>query len=54
MNSVLKGTGYVLVHTPDMVLHHGTTQTTERRVNPESEHLKQIPSNLRTFEQVIA
>ena len=37
MNSVIKGTGYVLVHTPDMVLHNGTTQTTERIVNPESE-----------------
>ena len=30
MNSVMKGAGYVLVHTPDMVLHYGTTQTTER------------------------
>ena len=40
MNSVIKGTGYVLVHTPDMVLHNGTTQTTERIVNPESEYLK--------------
>ncbi len=54
MNSVLKATGYVLVHTPDMVLHHGTTQTTERRVNPESDYLKKIPANLRTFEEVVA
>ena len=35
MNSVIKGAGYVLVHTPDMVLHAGTTQTTEMIVNPE-------------------
>lgn len=54
MNSVLKATGYVLVHTPDMVLHHGTTQTTERRVNPESDYLKKIPSSLRTYEEVVA
>ncbi len=53
-NSVLKATGYVLVHTPDMVLHHGTTQTTEKRVNPDSEYLKKIPANLRSFEDVVA
>lgn len=53
-NSVLKATGYVLVHTPDMVLHHGTTQTTEKRVNPNSEYLKKIPANLRSFEDVVA
>ena len=40
MNSVIKGTGYALVHTPDMVLHNGTTQTTEMIVNPDSEYLK--------------
>ena len=27
MNSVIKGASYVLVHTPDMVLYNGTTQT---------------------------
>lgn len=41
MNSVIKGASYVLVHTPDMVLYNGTTQTTERIVNPESEYLKE-------------
>ena len=40
MNSVIKGASYVLVHTPDMVLYNGTTQTTERVVNPDSEYLK--------------
>ncbi len=54
MNSVIKGTGYVLVHTPDMVLHNGTTQTTERIVNPESEYLKELPNHLRSYEDVIA
>ena len=28
MKSVIKGTGYVLVHTPDMVIENGATQTT--------------------------
>ena len=54
MNSVIKGTGYVLVHTPDMVLHNGTTQTTERIVNPESEYLKELPRHLRSYEDVIS
>lgn len=54
MNSVIKGTSYVLVHAPDMLLRNGTTQTTEMIVNPDSEYLKQLPSHLRTFEEVVA
>jgi len=38
---------------PDMVIHNGTTQTTERTVNPNSEYLKEIKNHLRTFDQVI-
>lgn len=49
MNSVIKGASYVLVHTPDMVLYNGTTQTTEKIVNPESDYLKAVPENLRSF-----
>ena len=54
MKSVIKGAGYILVHTPDMVLHNGTTQTTERIVNPDGEYLKELPKHLRSFEQVLA
>ncbi|MEG0779296.1 MAG: glycine/sarcosine/betaine reductase complex component C subunit beta [Oscillospiraceae bacterium] len=54
MKSVIKGAGYILVHTPDMVLHNGTTQTTERIVNPEGEYLKELPKHLRSYEQVLA
>ncbi len=54
MNSVIKGAGYILVHTPDMVLHNGTTQTTEKIVNPDSEYLKALPNHLRTYEQALA
>ena len=43
-----------MVHTPDMVLHNGTTQTTERIVNPDGDYLKQLPSHIRSFEQVLA
>lgn len=53
MNSVIKGASYILAFTPDMVIHNGTTQTTERTVNPNSEYLKQIKDHLRTFEEVV-
>lgn len=52
--SVVKGASYVLVHTPDMILHNGTTQTMEALTNPESEYLKAVPNSLRSFEQVVA
>ncbi|MTI46971.1 glycine/sarcosine/betaine reductase complex component C subunit beta [Sporosalibacterium faouarense] len=52
--SVVKGAGYVLVHTPDMIIHNGTTQTSERIVNPESEYLKKLPEHLRSFEEVVS
>ena len=54
MNSVMKGAGYILVHTPDMIMHNGTTQTTERIVNPDSDYLKQIKSHLRPYDRVCA
>lgn len=47
---VLKGASYTLAITPDMVIHNGTTQTTEMIVNPESEYLKELPNHLRSFE----
>lgn len=53
MKSVIKGTGYVLVHTPDMVIENGATQTTERVVNPEGEYLKELPKHIRTWDQVL-
>ena len=39
---------------PIWCIHNGTTQTTERIVNPESEYLKELPSHLRSFEQVLS
>lgn len=54
MNSIIKGASYVLVHTPDMVLYNGTTQTTERIVNPDSEYLKEVPQNLRSYEDAVS
>lgn len=54
MNSIIKATSYILVHTPDLVVHNGSTQTTERIVNPESEYLKKLPSHIRSYEDVVA
>lgn len=53
MNSVIKGTSYILAHAPDMVIHNGTTQTTERIVNPDSEYLRRLPSHLRSYEDAL-
>lgn len=51
---VLKGAGYVLVNTPDLVIHNGSTQTSERMTNPESDYLKELPEHIRTFDEVVA
>ncbi|MDR1704995.1 MAG: ketoacyl-ACP synthase III family protein, partial [Clostridiales bacterium] len=51
---VLKGAAYILVHTPDMTLQNGTTQTTERVVNPDSEYLKQIEGHMRLFDKAVS
>lgn len=53
MKSVIKGAGFVLAHTPDMVIWNGTTQTTERVVNPGSDYLKELPNHLRTYDQTL-
>ncbi len=54
MKSVIKGAGYVLVHTPDMVIHNGTTQTTERIVNPDSEYLKELGKHIRSYDDALS
>lgn len=51
---IVKGASYSLFHTPDLLVHNGTTQTLERAKNPDSDYLRQIPNHLRTFEQVVA
>ena len=50
---VIKGAGYALIQATGMLLHHGTTQTTEQLVNPESKHLQQLPEHLRSFEAAV-
>ena len=50
---VIKGAGYVLIQTPDMILHNGTTQTTEMITNPGSEYLKELPKHIRSYEDAV-
>ena len=45
---VLKGAGYVLIHTPDMIVQNGSTCTVERATNPDSEFLKEVSNHIRT------
>lgn len=51
--AVLRGASYTLAYTPDMVIHDGATQVTERIVNPDGEYLKELPKHLRSFEDVV-
>ncbi|WP_053956680.1 glycine/sarcosine/betaine reductase complex component C subunit beta [Inediibacterium massiliense] len=51
--AVIKGAGYALIHTPDMIVHNGTTQTTERITNPNSEYLKELKNHIRDYEEVL-
>src|SRR6056297_193799 len=51
---VIKGAGYVLVHTPDMIVQNGSTQVVERMTNPDSDYLKEIESHIRSYEDVVS
>jgi hypothetical protein len=53
-NAVIKASSYVLVHGPDFVIHNGTTQTTERIVNPKSEYLTALPGHIRSYERAVS
>ncbi len=50
---VVKGAAYVLVHTPDMIAHYGTTCALEHETNPGSEFLKKLPEFIRSYEEVV-
>lgn len=50
---VLRAASYTLAHTPSMLVHNGTTQTTERITTPDSEYLKNLEGSLRSYEDVV-
>ena len=51
---VIKAAAYALIHTPNILLEHGTTQTMERAKNPQSEYLRKLPEHLRSYSEVVA
>jgi len=51
---VIKGSGYVLVHSPNILKEGGSTQTTTRAKNPDDEYLKKLDDYLRSFEEVVS
>ena len=51
---VLKGAGYVLVNTPDMIIQNGSTCQTERVVNPDSEFLQEVGKHIRSFDEAVS
>ena len=50
---VIKGASYSLFHAPEMTVHQGTNQTSERLKNPDSEHFKNLQKALRSFDEVV-
>ncbi|MDD2370544.1 MAG: glycine/sarcosine/betaine reductase complex component C subunit beta [Firmicutes bacterium] len=50
---VIKGASYSLFHTPEMTVHQGSNQTTERLTNPNSEHFKNLQKSLRSFDDFV-
>lgn len=53
MRPVVKSASYILVHTPDMIVHNGTTVLTEKITSPDSDFLKKIESKIRSYEEVV-
>ncbi len=51
--AVIKNAAYTLIHAPEMVMTQGTTQTMEKISNPDSEYLKKVKENLRTYEEAV-
>ena len=50
---VVKGASYCLIQTPMMTIYQGTTQTSERRSDPNAAHLQALPKYLRSFEECV-
>ncbi len=51
---VLRGAAYSLVHAPSMLKDHGSTQSLERRLDPDSNYLRSLDKHLRTYEEALA
>lgn len=50
---VIKAAAYAMIHSPHILLEHGTTINMEKVTNPDSLYLKSLPEHLRTFEDAV-
>ena len=51
--TVIKGSSYILAHTPNTLKVGGTTQTQARNKDSESEYLKKLDNYLRDFSEAV-
>jgi len=51
--TVVKGTSFVLVHTPNIMTEAGTTFTLEKAENKNTEFLQRAPEFVRSYEQCV-
>jgi len=51
--TVVKGTSFVLVHTPNIMTEAGTTFTLEKAENKNTEFLQRAPQFVRSYEQCV-
>ncbi|MGF1682278.1 glycine/sarcosine/betaine reductase complex component C subunit beta [Photobacterium minamisatsumaniensis] len=52
--AVIKGVSYVLAHTPDVLIQHGSVQVQSRAKDPSDSYLQQLKDHLRPFEDVVS
>jgi len=50
---VLKAASYALIQANDILIHQGSTQSSERQTNPESEYFNELPKYLRSFDDAV-
>ncbi|MGM0472169.1 MAG: glycine/sarcosine/betaine reductase complex component C subunit beta, partial [Bacillota bacterium] len=53
VSPVIKGSSYILVHTPHTLMQHGSTQAMERDKNPDSDYLSELPNFLRDYKAAV-
>jgi hypothetical protein len=51
---IIKGAGYFLIHSPGLLMQFGSTPVTERVKHPDSEFLKKLSTNIRSYEQAVS
>ena len=52
--AVIKGVSYMLAHTPDVLIQHGSVQVQSRAKDPSDPYLKELQDHLRPFEDVVS